>query len=987
MNKVDLILTNNLGQSVSVDVEDFPYRLNRNVFSITIDKIKTLGGTFSTEIKLSRSKLNNQFFTGKTEIKSVNKFYNSKYYEASIVENGVEILTGKFKLEEINNTGYIGTFFDKDISWLDDFSKVKLNRLGYVNDEPTWVVDYNAVETMNLVNEQTNRQTDFICPTIIYNNTPLADYLGISPNSIWGTYDVNPSPPPAYIKLADGGDYPNDFKTQTGYFGTRLGLTFEDFPPAIYYRNLLEKIVNEFGYQIDCPLFNEEWFNKLYIPYTGDGYKYNWQRLSTAFTHTPETNKSNIHELVDYEGNTNPGYSPDDVFATTSVLYGGMDSYHKTLINITTASLNPPATSTGNWAIFNNVVISNHSLINSPTIDVDYINPIDTLSSFNNEQLYIVPVDGRYTIRAKGGFNNTLSSFKEEHDGVAIYYDGEQLIEKYYGAYAGDTEQTFTTPVANRPYGWDDNVLIIERLNESGGSVFSYTLDYLNQWVSNQTSAPSGTFVPSNAAFLDTPSDIIAYFSPKRQKYKDTIHAGMDDVEIFGSPITDWVEPVTVYSYSHDITNNTTTTKTSESYADIEIVVDLKQNERIKIYWASLSAITFTWNDTVIPAHFPPNGLFNGDIAISNVGQGNNYGLNVTSSIVADHSLSFENECGDYMLNLAQNLPEITCKDFLKSFINQFNLFFTVSNNTIQFIPESFFFSNETYDITSRVLNNNWVATPIDTPKQLTIGYNIDGNDRLLVDTNDSCTGDIISSLVNYGNITLNNDNIYADAYIDNKSLFSSTKFYSGNIETTRYATDSINRPPSTDIYGSGIRIITGIYWGSFNGFVNFYMDIPSIQDEASFKQSTVGDLEYNYNYTPRLLYHLGTISSYLGVNSEEYVMIGAPRSITEDFIRYSSHWYRPTVSSFDTENNNPYRTLRYDTENGLYNQYFENFIDLYNRSEILTLRMAMRNIDWVNMKNGRRIKYQDSLYRLMSINQYDPLTNIPCTIKLLKEI
>ena len=104
-NNVELRIKS--GESfVSVDVDDFPYRLNRVAFSSSSDKLKALGGTTSTSIKLSKSKLNNKVFVGQTDFKNIGKFNKARDFEAVILESGAEVARGSFKLEGITDKNY-----------------------------------------------------------------------------------------------------------------------------------------------------------------------------------------------------------------------------------------------------------------------------------------------------------------------------------------------------------------------------------------------------------------------------------------------------------------------------------------------------------------------------------------------------------------------------------------------------------------------------------------------------------------------------------------------------------------------------------------------------------------------------------------------------------------------------------------------------------------------------------------------------------------
>src|SRR5574343_470291 len=455
MNKVELILIKDR-VSVSVDILDFPYRLNRTSFTVSNDKMKILGGTFSTQIELAKSKKNNQLFRGKSEYNSQSKFNMLNYYDAILYENGAEVMRGTFKLEEINANSYSGTFYDQDINWVDQLANNRLNQLGYVNGQPTWLADFDGTSSFNVVNLLNNRQTDYICPTLIYNNTPITDYLELTDQDIWGIYETNPSPPPALTQITSGMTFPDDFRCQTGFFGSRLGLTFEDFPPALYYRNVLEKVFEGIGLSINCPLFNEDWFNALYMPYVGDGYVYNWKHIAKVASWIPETPIMGLDNIDDY-----------------------IDVDPLDLQNVPLLPRLGGGAPIDNWITNPKAIMKMTQVIKHD----DYTSPIweDWITAhnkFNIPSQYICPVDGQYKIKVGSGYYSNVGTFRYEYD---------------------------------THYGWDDNVLIIMRKNQGDDFAYNNTIQMLTDWMNGV-----------NKDFIQNPSDVIAYVSPKRyQLYLD----------------------------------------------------------------------------------------------------------------------------------------------------------------------------------------------------------------------------------------------------------------------------------------------------------------------------------------------------------------------------------------------------------------------------------------------------------------------------------
>jgi hypothetical protein len=937
---VELILTNENNKRTSVDVLDSPFRLNRNSYTVQSDRLKILGGVFSTAIKLARTKKNNQFFL-RNDWKSNEKFYKSKDYPAILSDNGLQIAKGVVRINSITNQAYEVTFFDQNISWLDDLSKFSLKEIGYVNGNPTWLQDFNGAIDFDNLNVLTNRETDIICPTIVYNNTPLTDFMRdengfiYTDDVIWGLFEEPLANPP--VRLTQAFNQPNDFVTERGYFGIRYGLTFEDFPPAVYYRNVIEKIFEHIGLSVDCSIFYTDWFNRLYMPYVGSGYLYNWKNLATV--HVPTLAVSATNE-ENFDGFAIQREDDD--------------------ININYAELPPLGGGAGTplWIddyIFKFVKqnVIKHDDYNDPTT----IDKIVAYNKFNQiDKNYVCPADGTYKISINTDFSFENPDAIDIYDGNAIWL-GQSLFNNF-----GSWDVNSNNPAAiDNHYAWDDNVLIIQRYSASDDEVYGNTVEDLYRWMNGE-----------NKNFIDNPNDVIAYFSPKRKWINDNV-TPLAEKEYKGSPLTNNESEVIVNSSTHVITS-TFNPISSESSVNLEVTLDMKKNEKIRIYWTRLSNINgqVTLNFT-LPK--PYSDAY--DFATNEVN------MNISGNTEWD----IEYLCGEYDLDIAKNLPNINAKNFIASFIKQFNLWFKIEDKNITFLPLNEFLTKEAYDITDRVIANDWETTPVPVPKNWYVGYSLDENDNELFEETIGCINNGRQE-TDYANVTIeNNDNIYAQGISNDYNEFSPTKFIDSTLEATDYSIPPVAIPISTDPV-TGITIKKGfVTLGSLlisgGDIVERAYTMPSIQSTNSVGQRTVGDLTYDYNYTPRLLYHLG-LAFDPNVSTFSYGFVDSARG-EFDFITKKKHWYIPTLSAFDKENNNPYPTLRYDTDDGLYNRYFVNLVDFYNKSDILTLKVYLRPIDWVKMDGSQIIRFNNQAYRLMSISDYDPTKPNVSTVKLLK--
>lgn len=943
-NKVELFIKS--GNSfVAVDVLDFPYRLNRVAFSTSSDKLKTLGGTTSTQIKLAKSKKNNQAFLGRTDFKSVGKFNNFRDFEAKILENGAQSAIGVFKLEAVTSKEFAGTFYDNDANWIDQLGNIKLNELGYVDGAPTWLVPWNGTISINAVNDLSNRETDFVCPLIQYNNTPILDYLDLTNEQI---FELDKQ-------------FPRDFELKKGYFGTRLGLNCNDILPAIYYRNILERIFAEVGLSVECPLFYEPWFNALILPYVGNKeYQFNWKNIASVYSENPfvqQIGEANVDEIKSVASTISPADGLALNKADLPLLGGGGGT---TL-----------------WITEETFRFKQAQIIKHDDWDNTLVEKISLVNNFNTFNQYLVPADGNYTIEVNSQIESEFEDFIELYSGgpggAAIW-----LGATIYNAFGTWDANSNTGDLEQDHFGWDDNVLIVLRRNQSDSFNYAQTEQDLYEWLNGQ-----------NTKFTDIQNDVIAYFDPKRWQVNET-YGGVASNQISGCPMSNFENNVELIGdfAGHQVLS-VVGNKTSRSWAHIKVDADLKKGERIEIFWLSLANVSGT---VALDPAGPP--LPTSDAALSDsVYQ--RFGTDATApDRLSEYSISYN--CGQYDLDLAANLPNITAKEFVASFINLFNLHFFREGKTVQFTPISQYYSPEIFDITPRVdWGRGWESQPIATPKRWVLGYDVDNNDKLLAENFDICTGQNKRGVANYGNITIENQNAYADGQINDLVLFSSTKFIDVDCRLADRVLNSIFLPSETDP-STGFVLQTGIAVVSAIGEILGGLKIPSIQSAESEKTKLFGDLNRSFDYTPRLLYHLGTANQYYGLDAESQLLIGYPRCIVDgviadDFIRKAKHWFRPTISQFDLENSVQagieYPTLRFDTANGLYSRYFENLIELYNLSEQFTIQVAIRASDWANLKGYKKIRFQDQLYRLMEVKDYDPVTKEVCTVILLKEV
>ena len=871
---------------VRIDINnDFEFRLNS--IKQNAENFSQRGGEFSTNIVLPKSKVNTKFFNSKDEIATKGQFYFEVPYLATLEYNGTILFNGTFKLNRITRNGFEGELSSANSSWIGLLEGKQLCTLAYDNnDEPTWFNDFEGYTAFNRVNEQTNKETDYILPTIVYNNTPITDYLDFSDTDIFGTFDGSGN------QVVSPKDFPNDFITRNAFFGNREGLTFEDFPPALYYSNVIKKVFSSIGYEVKGEIFEQDWFNKMYMPYVGDGYKWNWRTIA-------ELRTSLLQRGVD----TTVG-EPEIVRDVFSPLVG--KSYKYSALNVPFAD---------DLALRYNPVYNFKKGL------------IDPINADRGAQ-YVCPADGKYKIKV---FSNIFMTYT----GITA------TINDLLDIGGGGTD-----------YGYDDAILIITRRDTGGDYVF-FPEDSGNDIFQHTATWMTG----DNPSFMTNPSDIIAYYSPKRAQ----LYAN-NDVRVSGSPLSNFTEQV----QSNLDTFGSTIVSSNEinllNGVDMEISIDLKKNERINAYWVVVRS-----NDSIIqPA------IMTGSI---NYSAGFNF-------------FNVEYLCGYEGLDLAGNLPCDDLVQFIGNFIRYFNLSFNVKSNTITFDFNKKYTREivNPYDITDRVEQDSETLSPTISYKELIVGYNNDTNDRLLNSLVAQCDGsDPTRRVLEYGNYVYSNKkNYYAKDQLVVRNGFSATRFVNGQLELTDTDNYTVTLVSTTHPI-TGQVLVKGVDYTpptllKINPF------LPSIQSQDSFDQRTIGDLTYDYNYTPRILYHLGTTSTYLGYGEEFRIKLGSPQlayvlNLNKEF------WIRPTISSFDNENNSLLNlpSLRYDVN--LFNEYFDNEVEMFNKSVIVEVEAYLTNKDWNEMTQNRLIKYRGVVFKLLEISNYDPVENNACKIKMLKLI
>jgi len=285
----------------------------------------------------------------------------------------------------------------------------------------------------------------------------------------------------------------------------------------------------------------------------------------------------------------------------------------------------------------------------------------------------------------------------------------------------------------------------------------------------------------------------------------------------------------------------------------------------------------------------------------------------------------------DFSINITKNLPGSSQLDFVKNFITQFNLYYTTDQDKklIRFDKFDDFFLPNThgYDITDKV-DLNFLeppARPVDLPSKLTIGYRNDTSDPFFI------------ADPTYANVECINSNVFASPEKEIKLIFSATKLRKMFLYTYVYL-------PSQEIM------------------------VPSIANEGAVNEVDLTQVEWSYSNSLRVL------------------------KLTDYYTDTGGTVYSTLVDGYPTKlqqavfESDSYLNLKYDGENGLYNRFYERFLNEFGDSHILTLESNINSYDFTRLQPNVPVIIKNQAYILNSISSFDPINGDKCKIELLKK-
>lgn len=388
--------------------------------------------------------------------------------------------------------------------------------------------------------------------------------------------------------------------------------------------------------------------------------------------------------------------------------------------------------------------------------------------------------------------------------------------------------------------------------------------------------------------------------------------------------------------------------------------------------------------------------------------------------------------CSDDMLNqctgvtdnlsIRSFLPEMSQTDFVKGLLNMFNLYFTLDtdNKIIRFETWNTMFGDvyDPYDITEKIFSNTINFKRIDNYDP-SISFSKNNNERVLGDNKVMSENEDLAHLVSYD---------------ETEEEFTRQVF--NRIGTTSEINIPFGLPQISRQYLRNDLDIAGVNQNAGD----FQIFIPSLtrqnandNNNKPFYKETGDTFVFNnedrikHAGKPTLMYYYGqSESNYKKIGSLDndrfyYLPIGSTPSRTK--IGFASPFVLLQGNELDTLNNyldNPIAKSKNAAEASylkgqfynlgvsgetqinlptisltfgeddtfhktLWTEFHKKKYDTYFNSELLEATMIMTDVDWIEMVINRPIKYNDEIYQIISIENYDVVDGT-AKIKLLKK-
>lgn len=989
-----------------------------NKYIVRTDNNFSVGGEYSSTFTIPSTNRNLNILQLSKNHQAI-KFKKGLNFEMTLESANMQLFSGKLIVKSLTNSRIEVEILSESSGWISKLNKLKLRDLDWKGSTKSGII-YRGAESFNAINSLDNTQTDFVLPTVLRVKQPSLDYL-YSYKDLNGYTDELGDYISPKISLPD--DYPVDkdpvpnsiISKNYPVLSDTTGFTHKDFPPAVYYSNLLDKIFSTVGTSFENTLKGYDWFNKLIMTFSGDEYEYNYATINELKLRG--YNIASTERLLESPSPTVSDqpylyrYSPYMLLAIdfTSTLYyiytndipsyGLSSQLHKYIAyNINDATPNNRGTS-----VMIPMTVSKYTdIIRDSTANFDSNRKLslpDLTTGVPNQKLadadldirgsdspyWRVPADGKYKFKVK------------------------LRCSEYDPNNPNDPNNTFGLPM-NRAfdpsieYRFYSQAFVIYKLRDSG--TLSHPNIYLGEY---DTSGDLYTILKDLASYPNGNADYqnnTDFLLVARPLMNTEFGIPVSDYKVFYCPINQSQPTVNSFSASHIYTS--LNFYKQNNFVDLEFEVELLRDEKI---------------------------YFGRYVRLGAIG---NY-----QAIACNTSLEIELEitplCGDIDLDLARNLPDISANELISDFVKRFNMNYIFENNTIKFV-------NLKTDTVGNAINLDkyidWDSrkySSLDVASNINLGYVNDIDDYNLFGSRVDCSNEN----TNYFGVKqiLNDDFEYSlssigsqfSATIFNRylvrgsdtSVIKSDHYYTSllALEPTLYRRDM--KLPATQIstvFSLGVNFYSPENYifhavmttrdlsipittdpittdnRYFNRIINFgslstqIIDFPVLFNYSTAKATKQSELEYSWSQKMRLLQFHGLAST----DFSNEIVLENPNSFqrlsyqpeSNPSIYGAGYYITPTLTSFDLENGAT-QSLRYDVEGGLYDLLFgDNYIQSNNSSnykEVLEVEAALPFIIYKQLNAASTIEINNILYKLLEIRDYDLTNTSLCKLKLLK--
>ncbi len=384
---------------------------------------------------------------------------------------------------------------------------------------------------------------------------------------------------------------------------------------------------------------------------------------------------------------------------------------------------------------------------------------------------------------------------------------------------------------------------------------------------------------------------------------------------------------------------------------------------------------------------------------------------------------------GTLMLDTAKFMPDVECLDFMENVVKLFNLYmvFDANSQTVTF---------ETYDVMfgSKIapynIDNKVIGTPVIErvdDYDPSISFDEITNQRILGDNR---------YIASSGTSAYNLFTSYRAAGSDN--LFSEVFNYKGTtdgeINIKEFGAPAVKTMRIRNKYNfSDVDKSTDDHV-FFIPFIS--KQVPEDNTGKNFNKKDTDTIVYNteetiqYNGKPVLLYYYGISNSDFeqrsskGAQSDFFyfnfddvnqkIPFSSPFALTSyrDIINqtleeaganptgsstnvevmlasYMQSIYLMLASSTGVSNTTDFSLILADNNDfgdTIYTKFHKNKYNRYRNSEVITLDMIMTDVDWRAMQINTPVKYNNQIYSILSISNYDVVKQI-AELKLIKQL